>query len=116
MDIAEIRKLIRVMRDHGILELEVQDRRGKIRLVRENGARADAAPRGGAARESAGRAEVVVAAPMGGTFHRGPGPHGPRRARRCSAARPGGPDEDSSRTPSHRTEFWDRSDACFAGC
>ena len=34
MDIAEIRKLIRVMRDHGILELEMQDRRGKIRLVR----------------------------------------------------------------------------------
>ena len=77
MDIAEIRKLIRVMRDHGILELEVQDRRGKIRLVRENGARADAAPRGGAARESAGRAEVVVAAPMVGTFHRGPGPDAP---------------------------------------
>src|SRR5438094_299861 len=77
MDIAEIRKLIRVMRDHGILELEVQDRRGKIRLVRENGARADAAPRGSAARESAGRAEVVVAAPMVGTFHRGPGPDGP---------------------------------------
>src|SRR5438046_242932 len=102
MDIAEIRKLIRVMRDHGILELEVQDRRGKIRLVRENGARADAAPRGGAARESAGRAEVVVAAATAGTLHRGPGP--------------GGPDEDSSRTPSHRTEFWDRSDACFAGC
>jgi acetyl-CoA carboxylase biotin carboxyl carrier protein len=77
MDIAEIRKLIRVMRDHGILELEVQDRRGKIRLVRENGAGAAAAPRGGAARESAGRAEVVVAAPMVGTFHRGPGPDGP---------------------------------------
>ena len=77
MDIAEIRKLIRVMRDHGILELELQDRRGKIRLVRENGGRADAGLRGPVANENAGRSEVIVAAPMVGTFHRGPGPDAP---------------------------------------
>ena len=67
MDIAEIRKLIRVMRDHGILELEMQDRRGKIRLVRAGGI--EPAPRAETA-----RGEVVVSAPMVGTFHRGAGP------------------------------------------
>ncbi len=77
MDIAEIRKLIRVMRDHGILELELQDRRGKIRLVRDNGGRAESALRGSVANEDAGRSEVIVAAPMVGTFHRGPGPDAP---------------------------------------
>src|SRR6266516_519628 len=77
MDIAEIRKLIRVMRDHGILELELQDRRGKIRLVRDNGGRAESALRGPVANENAGRSEVIVAAPMVGTFHRGPGPDAP---------------------------------------
>jgi len=77
MDIAEIRKLIRVMRDHGILELELQDRRGKIRLVRDNGGRAESALRPPVAKENAGRSEVIVAAPMVGTFHRGPGPDAP---------------------------------------
>ena len=74
MDIAEIRKLVRVMRDHGILELELQDRRGKLRLVRENGAQLPAAARPG---EGRGGAEVVVTAPMVGTFYRGPGPDAP---------------------------------------
>ena len=77
MDIAEIRKLIRVMRDHGILELELQDRRGKIRLVREHGGRVESALRGPVANENAGRSEIIVAAPMVGTFHRGPGPDAP---------------------------------------
>ena len=74
MDIAEIRKLVRVMRDHGIVELELQDRRGKIRLVRDVGARdgarivvppppAAVAPR-----------DLVVTSPMVGTFYRGAGP------------------------------------------
>jgi acetyl-CoA carboxylase biotin carboxyl carrier protein len=71
MDIAEIRKLVRVMRDHGILELELQDRRGRLRLVRENEVRGPAPAR---AAEVEGRAEVVVTAPMVGTFYRGPGP------------------------------------------
>ena len=77
MDITEIRKLIRVMRDHGILELEVQDRRGKIRLVREDGSRAESALRGSAATEPAVHPELIVSAPMVGTFHRGPGPAAP---------------------------------------
>jgi len=77
MDIAEIRKLIRVMRDHGILELEVQDRRGKIRLVREDGRRGGTTSREGPSAEGAVPGEIVVAAPMVGTFHRGPGSGAP---------------------------------------
>jgi biotin carboxyl carrier protein len=75
MDIAEIRKLVRVMRDHGILELELQDRRGKIRLVRERQAEpplARPAANGTPARD-AGR-EIVVTSPMVGTFYRAPCP------------------------------------------
>jgi acetyl-CoA carboxylase biotin carboxyl carrier protein len=77
MDIAEIRKLIRVMRDNGILELEIQDRRGKVRLVRENGAQAaPLAPRIDTLEPSRTR-ERVVTAPMVGTFYRGSGPGTP---------------------------------------
>lgn len=89
MDIAEIRKLIRVMRDHGILELEVQDRRGKIRLVRENGGGAESAQRAPGASERAGRGEVIVSAPMVGTFHRGPGPDAPAFVEVGSLVEPG---------------------------
>jgi len=75
MDIGEIRKLVRLMRDHGIAELEVQDRRGKVRLVREP-LGSGAAERAGvpATSDGAARREVVVTSPMVGTFYRGPGP------------------------------------------
>ena len=77
MDIAEIRKLIRVMRDHGILELELQDRRGRVRLVREHGRREPGAPRVVArdgAPDAGGAAPYTVTSPMVGTFYRGSGP------------------------------------------
>jgi acetyl-CoA carboxylase biotin carboxyl carrier protein len=75
MDIAEIRKLVRLMRDHGIAELEVQDRRGKVRLVREQlGSMAAERPAAPATADGAARREVVVTSPMVGTFYRGPGP------------------------------------------
>jgi len=75
MDIAEIRKLVRLMRDHGIAELEVQDRRGKVRLVREQpGSVAAERPAVPATGDGAARREVVVTSPMVGTFYRGPGP------------------------------------------
>jgi acetyl-CoA carboxylase biotin carboxyl carrier protein len=78
MDVAEIRKLIRVMRDHGILELEIQDRRGKVRLVREDGVRAAAPPPTPAAVPGVAVAgAVTVSAPLVGTFYRGPGPGSP---------------------------------------
>jgi len=74
MDIAEIRKLVRVMRDHGIVELELQDRRGKIRLVRDGAARdiaRDAVP---APPTAAPTRDLVVTSPMVGMFYRGAGP------------------------------------------
>jgi len=75
MDIAEIRKLVRVMRDHGIVELELQDRRGKIRLVRDGVAR-DGARVAIPAPPAAAPAtrDLVVSSPMVGTFYRGAGP------------------------------------------
>lgn len=36
MEIDEIRKLVELMEEKGLMELEVEDRKGKIRLVREN--------------------------------------------------------------------------------
>jgi acetyl-CoA carboxylase biotin carboxyl carrier protein len=36
MEIGEIRKLVELMEEKGLMELEVEDRKGKIRLVREN--------------------------------------------------------------------------------
>jgi acetyl-CoA carboxylase biotin carboxyl carrier protein len=75
MDIAEIRKLVRLMRDHGIAELEVHDRRGKVRLVREQrGPVAAERPAAPATSDGTAPREVVVTSPMVGTFYRGPGP------------------------------------------
>ena len=75
MDIGEIRKLVRLMRDHGIAELEVQDRRGKVRLVRDQlGSMPAVRPAAPATADGAARREVVVTSPMVGTFYRGPGP------------------------------------------
>ena len=74
MDIAEIRKLVRVMRDHGIVELELQDRRGKIRLVRNGATRDDARVAVPAAPAAAVTRDLVVTSPMVGTFYRGAGP------------------------------------------
>ena len=73
MDIAEIRKLVRVMRDHGIIELELQDRRGKIRLVRQ-GATGDGARVAPPVAAAAATRDHVVTSPMVGTFYRGAGP------------------------------------------
>ena len=76
MDIAEIRKLVRVMRDHGIVELELQDRRGKIRLVRDVGvgAREGARIVVPASPAAVATRDHVVTSPMVGTFYRGAGP------------------------------------------
>jgi acetyl-CoA carboxylase biotin carboxyl carrier protein len=74
MDIAEIRKLVRVMRDHGIVELELQDRRGKIRLVRDVGARDGARVVLAPPPAAAATRDLVVTSPMVGTFFRGAGP------------------------------------------
>jgi acetyl-CoA carboxylase biotin carboxyl carrier protein len=100
VDVEEIRKLIRLMEEAGLSELEIEDRSGKIRLVR--GARrqprtayaGDSQAAGGdagdddapdlalspeaAATERAMKAvadgDAVVTSPMVGTFYRSPAP------------------------------------------
>ena len=74
MDIAEIRKLVRVMRDHGILELELQDRRGKIRLVRDHADGSRPSVTASAAPAAVRASDLVVTSPLVGTFYRGAGP------------------------------------------
>ena len=103
MDVEEIRKLVRLMEETGLTELEIEDRSGKVRLVRgaarrsartpadvptsadEDGADAyDDVPdlgRAGAPRDAGERmasaiaaGSTVVTSPMVGTFYRAPAP------------------------------------------
>ena len=101
MDVEEIRKLIRIMEEAGLTELEIEDRSGKVRLVRgtprrsargaadaparEQGDLADGelpdldsatAPRDAGDRLASAVAagNTVVTSPMVGTFYRAPAP------------------------------------------
>jgi acetyl-CoA carboxylase biotin carboxyl carrier protein len=100
MEVREIKALIALMSDHGLIELEVEDKKGKIRLVRGGfgpGAEANSAQhpatlvpgkpvKGKAAAlakaASAGKSEPlelvanqrIVESPMVGTFYRSPSP------------------------------------------
>jgi len=94
MEIDDIKKLVELMEERGVVELEMEDRKGKIRLVRENH-RAPAPVSGLAATpplptlvppvaaatapdrqaaEQAPAAGTVIASPMVGTFYRAPSP------------------------------------------
>lgn len=88
MEIEELRKLVRLMEESGLVELEVEDRAGKVRLVR-SGARGDARAMRSPARsarvagEAGGpaapqgqthRAVTAILSPMVGTFYRAPAP------------------------------------------
>lgn len=103
MDVEEIRKLVRLMEETGLTELEIEDRSGKVRLVRGAARRparpaADASPSTGehggeayddepdldlarAPRDAGERmasaiaaGSTVVTSPMVGTFYRSPAP------------------------------------------
>jgi acetyl-CoA carboxylase biotin carboxyl carrier protein len=93
MDIEEIRRLVELMEERGVVELEVENRKGKLRLVRENNRAVLAPPvpeRGpapshpeaaGPSLPAAGPSEVavpsggkLVTSPMVGTFYRSSGP------------------------------------------
>ncbi len=89
MEVKEIKALIALMNEHGLLELEIEDKRGKLRLVRA-GVRTEAgkpSPNlhpGPAARASAAKAapelddnQRLVESPMVGTFYRKPSPEAP---------------------------------------
>jgi acetyl-CoA carboxylase biotin carboxyl carrier protein len=96
MELRDIKALIALMRENGLTELEVEDKKGKIRLVRaadfggETASRplpSQPRPRPVAARSAAveadseapelGENQVLVTSPMVGTFYRSPSPGAP---------------------------------------
>ena len=97
MEVREIKALIALMNDHGLVELEIEDKKGKVRLVRSspaptleansqsNSAAVSVKPgkrRAGAkvaAKADTGAVELasnqtLVESPMVGTFYRAPSP------------------------------------------
>jgi len=96
MELRDIRALIALMRENGLTELEVEDKKGKIRLVRtpDFGGETAARPvphqprtRPAAVRTSApgaageppelGENQALIKSPMVGTFYRSPSPGAP---------------------------------------
>jgi acetyl-CoA carboxylase biotin carboxyl carrier protein len=93
MEVREIKALIALMNDHGLVELEIEDKKGKVRLVRgplapslepnsaavsvklgNHRAGAKVAPKtDGAAVELASN-QMLVESPMVGTFYRASAP------------------------------------------
>ncbi|HTR61820.1 MAG TPA: acetyl-CoA carboxylase biotin carboxyl carrier protein [Candidatus Binataceae bacterium] len=99
MEVREIKALVTLMNEHGLVELEIEDKKGKVRLVRGSLARAietnsephpapapapkaakakPAAPRGGSKPAEAplelAANQRLVESPMVGTFYRSPSP------------------------------------------
>jgi acetyl-CoA carboxylase biotin carboxyl carrier protein len=91
MELRDIRALIALMRENGLIELEVEDKKGKIRLVRTADFGAEPVPRPpqaqsrqALARASASRPasqtveladnQALIKSPMVGTFYRSPSP------------------------------------------
>ncbi len=114
MEIREIKTLIALMNDYGLVELEIEDKKGKVRLVRgihAGDAAADAAAANSVRRLSpAARRPARVAAdstsapgdlpelapnqrmvesPMVGTFYRAPSPGAPPFVEEGSSVRKG---------------------------
>ncbi len=97
MDPKEIERLVRLMEETGLLEIEIQNGRGKMKLVRENhrlqGPLPQLAetPQGAAERASAASAAgaIAVTAPMVGTFHRALEPGGEPLAKVGEVVSPG---------------------------
>ncbi len=82
MELREIKALLALMRDFGLSELEIEDKKGKVRLVRASNSSDEhhSAP-AGALRRGAPRAATEAAAghryvqsPMVGTFYRAASP------------------------------------------
>jgi acetyl-CoA carboxylase biotin carboxyl carrier protein len=94
MEIDDIKKLVELMEERDVVELEMEDHKGKIRLVRENHRApapesgvsatpplptrvppvAAAAPSDGRAEERAPAGGTVISSPMVGTFYRASNP------------------------------------------
>ncbi len=111
MELKEIRTLIALMNEHGLLELEIEDKKGKVRLVRA-GAKADAGGSGldhsaPAPKPVASKApkpakapseppelapnQRLVQSPMVGTFYRKPSPEAPPFVEEGDTVRKGQP-------------------------
>ncbi len=119
MELREIKALLTLMREFGLSELEIEDKKGKVRLVRgAAGAgdgrpapvapapqaaaplQAEAARPAGAARVAAPQAKPtpelapgqrLVQSPMVGTFYRAPSPQGPPFVEEGDVVRKGQP-------------------------
>jgi acetyl-CoA carboxylase biotin carboxyl carrier protein len=95
MELREIKALIALMKEQGLVELEIEDKKGKVRLVRTDHQAAVAAPRPvspparpaapAAAKDSSAAGgphevpeleanQALVRSPMVGTFYRAPSP------------------------------------------
>ena len=97
MEVREIKALIALMNDHGLVELEIEDKKGKVRLVRGSlaptpvansqphpaavsvkpgkrraGAKVGVKAEGGAIELASN--QTLVESPMVGTFYRSPSP------------------------------------------
>jgi acetyl-CoA carboxylase biotin carboxyl carrier protein len=92
MELRDIKALIALMRENGLIELELEDKKGKIRLVRTSDFGPQTAPRpvppsvrGGPAKTpvAAGAvpeladSQTLVRSPMVGTFYRSSAPDSP---------------------------------------
>ena len=93
MELRDIKALIALMRENGLSELEVEDKKGKIRLVRTPDSGPQPAPRAALSpvRPAAARTQpsasnaapdlaqnqTLVRSPMVGTFYRASAPDGP---------------------------------------
>jgi acetyl-CoA carboxylase biotin carboxyl carrier protein len=115
MELREIKALVALMREHGLVELEIEDKKGKIRLVRGVLDHADGAAGDAGARPAAGKArraqsglgravaanggssaepelgpnQVLVRSPMVGTFYRASSPEADPFVEEGSAVRKG---------------------------
>ncbi len=106
MEVREIKALISLMQEHGLVELEIEDKKGKVRLVRATGMRdegAQPAPAHLTARPVSkakaaaakgielGAGQKLVESPMVGTFYRAPSPDSPPFVEEGDSVRKGKP-------------------------
>ncbi|HEY7676486.1 MAG TPA: acetyl-CoA carboxylase biotin carboxyl carrier protein, partial [Candidatus Methylomirabilis sp.] len=83
MDLKALRSLLRILREHDLEELEIEEGGRRIRLRRRAAASsapaaaapaAEAAPRPAAAEAAPAPTRLRITAPMVGTFYRAPAP------------------------------------------
>jgi acetyl-CoA carboxylase biotin carboxyl carrier protein len=85
MDLERLRRLVELMEEKGLVELEIEDEAGKVRLVRGRASEGGAPARRGVLDDAAGLGEsadlpmggaptVTVTSPIVGTFYRAASP------------------------------------------